>query len=172
MPFDILNCLSDHSPTSRRGPTWVLWVLVERNRFFQLCPTAPGAASLSFIALLFPFRRYCHHLFFSAPGSVALGRKEVALVKFLLKCPMYPNLFFLQWCAGNSPQGGWTSANSLSSMSFCPGQHTPGFLLTMVRGVVADSLAPLVPQLIPRSTYLLSYAQVGRIPPGPLGVWF
>lgn len=42
MPFDILNCLSDHSPTSRRGPTWVLWVLVERNRFFQLCPTALG----------------------------------------------------------------------------------------------------------------------------------
>lgn len=103
----------------------------------------------------FPWWRDCHQLV--QPYVVSPWGRSV-LTEFLLHSPMHLNsylYFMLQSPAEISSWQGWPSTNYLSSMSTCLNQYSSGFLQLWPRGLRADSLVLLVPQLALRSVCLL-----------------
>lgn len=131
MPFDILMCFLPFLflPTSCRGPSSEIQLLLERNGFLPPQPTQLELAGLSLTT--FPFHPLGRSEHFLTPPLEALPKPSQIPRPLhyhptegghsgLLSSSSKLISILLWWCAGISPQASWTSTNSLLHVCIHP----------------------------------------------------
>lgn len=89
------------------------------------------------------------------------------LGKFLLLLPLLqPNLYFFLIPHWNLPKKRWISANSVSCVGICQGQHSPGFFLIGLSRFAGSTVSKACTEVC----VLLSDVLVGKTSLGSPGV--